>query len=76
MPSSLVNELKEVSIKNHYMDVSEAIRSLLREKWLEQKSPYQAKVQEMKKQLSRISDDDKISAMKKTLKLLEDLNEL
>jgi metal-responsive CopG/Arc/MetJ family transcriptional regulator len=76
MPSSLIDELKDISIKNHYMDVSEAMRSLLRERWLEEKSPAQAKISELKKSVSKITDEEKIKAMKKTLKLLEELNEL
>ena len=76
MPLTLLDELKDVSLKNHYLDVSETLRSLLREKWLEGKSPYQAKISEIRKQVSIISDGEKLNAMKKTLKLLEDLNEL
>jgi metal-responsive CopG/Arc/MetJ family transcriptional regulator len=76
MPQALLEELKEVSIKNHYLDVSEALRSLLREKWLEEKSPYQAKISEIRKHVSTITDDEKLKAMKKTLRLLEELNEL
>jgi len=76
MPHALVEELKDMSVKNHYLDVSETIRSLLRQKWLEQKSPYQAKVSEIRKQLSGIADPDKLNAMKKTLELLEELNEI
>jgi Arc/MetJ-type ribon-helix-helix transcriptional regulator len=76
MPSSLLEELKEVSEKNHYLDVSDTIRSILRERWLEEKDPYRSKVNEIKKQFSDITGDEKIAAMKKTLKLLEELNEL
>ena len=54
MPSSLVQELKVMSDKNHYLDVSETIRSLLRQKWLSQKSPVKSKVFQLKRKLSKI----------------------
>jgi len=37
MPASLVKELKELSEKNHYMDLSEELRSVLRDKCTEYK---------------------------------------
>jgi hypothetical protein len=76
MPVTLVDELKFMTSKNHYMDVSETIRGLLRQKLLDQKSPVQSKVNLIKNQLGKISDHEQILALKKTLKLLEDINEL
>ena len=76
MPSSLVQELKVMSDKNHYLDVSETIRSLLRQKWLSQKSPVKSKVFQLKRKLSKITEHDQIESLKNTIKLLEDLNEL
>ena len=76
MPSSLVTELKEVALKNHYLDVSEAIRSVLRKTWLEQNHPGKSKLLEVKQSLSGISDPEQLRALRKTIKLLEDLNEI
>ncbi len=76
MPASLVSELKNIAEKDHYLDVSEAIRSMLRKKWLEQRQPGKAKLMEVKQSLSGITDPDQLRALKKTIRLLEDINEL
>jgi len=73
MPSSLLEEIREVVNRDHYLDVSEAIRSLLRQRYLDEKNPVKSKVTELK---HRVSDPDKILALKKTLELLEEINEL
>ena len=75
MPLTLVLELKELAEKNHYLDVSETIRSLLRQEWLDHQSPHKSKVHELK-QISKLADKDKVNSLRKTLKLLEELNEL
>jgi len=75
MPQSLILELKELSEKNHFLDVSETIRGLLRQEWLEHRSPQKSKLHELK-QISKLADKDKVNALRKTLKLLEELNEL
>ena len=74
MPASLVQELKAVAEKNHYLDLSETLRSLLRDKWLEQ--PDAKKAREVRKKLSRIAEPGQIEALKKTLSLLEEMHEL
>lgn len=76
MPASLVSELKLIAGKNHYLDISEAIRSLLRQKYLDQNKPYKSKVMQVKKNLEGISDPAQLLALKKTIKLLEDINEI
>jgi len=76
MPKALVIELKEVASKNHYLDVSETIRSLLRKRWLEQKKPHKAKLNQIKQNLSGISDPKQLRALKQTIKLLEEINEI
>ncbi|MFH2020562.1 MAG: hypothetical protein ABIJ34_04060 [archaeon] len=76
MPVSLLDELKVLAEKDHYMDVSDAIRSVLRSRWMDSKSPKSAKINEIKKALGDFAEPDKIDALKKTLKLLEELNEI
>jgi hypothetical protein len=76
MPSSLVKELKILTEQNHFLDTSEFIRSLLRDKWLEQKDPAALKKYRVKKQLKKIAEPEQITALKKTLKILEDIDEL
>ena len=45
MPSQLFLELQKLSEQNHFLDVSEQVRSIVREKWQESKDPqtYQKK---------------------------------
>lgn len=77
MPSSLINELKELAEKNHYLDVSEEIRSLLREKYLEYKDPYAIKLFAIKENITKYAMPEKIKSLKQDLKkLLEELNSL
>ena len=76
MPVSLLDELKKLAITNHFLDVSEEVRSLLRDKWLEQQDPSRFKTQIIKKNLEKIASPEQILALKTTLKMLEDINEL
>ena len=76
MPVSLLNELKILAEKNHFLDVSEEVRSLLRDKWLEHSDPRQFKVYAVKKSIEKVSRPEQIKALKDTLKLLEEINEL
>ena len=39
MPESLLNEIKKITKEQHYMDVSEGIRTIVRDKWLEYQNP-------------------------------------
>ncbi len=39
LPESLFLELKRLAEKEHYMDISEQIRSIVRDKWLYYKQP-------------------------------------
>ena len=45
IPSSLVKELKTAMKKDHFLDLSEAVRSIIRNKWVEERDPsaYQMK---------------------------------
>lgn len=76
MPISLVTELKNLAEKNHFLDISEEVRSLLRDKWLEQLDPGKFKVHAVKKSLEKVAKPEQIKALKHTLKLLEEINEL
>jgi metal-responsive CopG/Arc/MetJ family transcriptional regulator len=75
MPKSLLEELRKISEKEHYMDVSDAIRSVLRQKYIMTRRPEAAKMHEIKKKLSGITDKKKLDALKEAVKLLEEINE-
>lgn len=40
MPASLVSELRHLTAEHHYIDLSEQIRSIVRQKCLEYSNPY------------------------------------
>jgi metal-responsive CopG/Arc/MetJ family transcriptional regulator len=51
LPASLVQELKELAQKNHYLDLSEQIRTIIRQKCEQYTEPYKHEVQKMREQL-------------------------
>ena len=59
MPESMLKELKELAVARHFLDVSEEIRSIIRDKTKEYSQPYQA-------DLKRIADDIAGELNKKT----------
>jgi metal-responsive CopG/Arc/MetJ family transcriptional regulator len=52
MPSSLVGELKKLAVKNHYKDLSEEVRSIVRTKCLKYMNPYATEVEKLRTDLS------------------------
>jgi Arc/MetJ-type ribon-helix-helix transcriptional regulator len=40
MPGSLVQELRKLTAEHHYIDLSEQVRSIVRQKCLQYSSPY------------------------------------
>lgn len=67
VPASLVLELKEFSQKNHYMDLSEAVRSILRRKWEEHSDPLAYEVGQLRRS---IQDELKKGIAEKSEQLL------
>ncbi len=77
MPVSMIDELKDLADKNHYLDVSEEIRSLLRDRWTEYKDPYSTKLLAIRETIAKTTMPDKIKSLKNDLKkLLEEINEI
>jgi len=62
IPVSLVNELKEVSKKDHFLDLSESVRSIIRQNWFRYRNPQAFEITKLRKEitealLSRNQDD-------------------
>ncbi len=75
MPKPLVEELKALADENHYLDLSEEIRSILRDKYLQYADPYSSELEQIRKNISNITVPEKIEALKKDLKaILEGLD--
>ena len=74
LPTSLVQELKILAKENHYLDLSEQIRTIIRNKCEEYYSPYKHEVQKMREQLEQNISEKKDSKDKE--KLLEELQKI
>ena len=61
LPSTLVQELKVLAQENHYLDLSEQIRTVIRQKCEQYGEPYKYEVQKMRNQL-----EQSLSATKET----------
>jgi hypothetical protein len=77
MPSSLVKELKEISLKNHFMDVSDEIRYLIKQKMIEHIDPFSFQIQKLKDEIrgevSKKSQMDRVKFVEELNKLLDEL---
>lgn len=74
VPSGLVKELKELTEKNHYMDLSEHIRAIIREKSMQFAEPYRYELSKMREQMeNRISSNKAIEEKKKLMEELKNI---
>ncbi|HIJ03621.1 MAG: hypothetical protein QS99_C0015G0035 [archaeon GW2011_AR4] len=77
LPESLVKELKTCSDKDHYLDLSEAIRSIVRDKWLEYKDPQAYHLKRLRKEISESYREEVIKKNQEGLiKELETIREM
>jgi Arc/MetJ-type ribon-helix-helix transcriptional regulator len=53
IPSSLIDELKKVCKKDHYLDISETVRSIIRNKWTSQKDPLSYQIKKLRSEISQ-----------------------
>lgn len=51
IPESLLNKVKKDTEKNHFMDVSENIRSVVRKKWFESLYPELNEIKRLRKDI-------------------------
>ena len=77
MPSTLVKELKVLVEHNHYLDVSEQIRSVLRNKMMDYRYPYNRSLSDISSKIDELKAPKKVDKLKSELKkILEELNEI
>ena len=62
MPKSLASELRELAKIQHFLDLSEEVRSIVRQKWISYTSP---ELFELKKLRENIEDEIKRKSTKK-----------
>jgi Arc/MetJ-type ribon-helix-helix transcriptional regulator len=74
VPSGLLTELKELTEKNHYMDLSEHIRAIIREKSMQFAEPYKYELTKMREEMeSKISANKSIEEKKKLVEELKNI---
>jgi Arc/MetJ-type ribon-helix-helix transcriptional regulator len=74
VPSGLVKELKELTEKNHYLDLSEHMRAIIREKSMQYAEPYRYELSKMREQMeNKISSNKAIEEKKKLVEELRNI---
>ncbi|MFA6073364.1 MAG: hypothetical protein WC758_04590 [Candidatus Woesearchaeota archaeon] len=71
IPSGLLKELKEITEEKHYLDLSEHVRSIIREKSMQYVEPYRYELSKMREEMERNMSSNKSIGEKK--KLVEEL---
>ena len=74
VPSTLVKELKSLTEKNHYMDLSEHMRAIMREKSMQYVEPYRYELSKMREEMENSISSNKAIEDKK--KLVEELKSI
>jgi len=75
MPKGLVEELRDLAVKNHYMDLSDEIRQVIKQKCLANMEPYKHELSKVRESLEKeivtkkvVEDKEKlISELKKII---------
>ena len=77
MPSSLIKELKIFAERNHFMDVSEEMRFIVKQKMIEKIDPFSYQLQKLKDEIrsevSKKSHMDKVKFVEELNRLLEEI---
>ena len=74
IPKSLVSELRKVSEKDHFMDLSEAVRSIVRAKWLSAKDPMSLKVEQLRQDiLTNLSNSNQQALVEQLERIKEEI---
>ena len=76
MPTSLVQELRRLAEKNHFMDLSEELRSIVRAKCLHYSSPYNLQIKKVVKDIEdEVSNKEKLETKKELISNLKNFLE-
>lgn len=77
MPSSMLVELKRLAEKEHYMEVSEEIRSILRKNWFKYTHPELLEIQRLRKEIvTELSKTSQKEITKQVIKELDDIKKM
>ncbi len=72
IPTSLVEELKESVKKDHFLDLSEAVRSIIRDKYTEGKDPQAHELRRLRKEIASNIDKKNQAELIVELKKIRD----
>ena len=76
MKEHLFIELQKLSEKNHYLDVSEQVRSVVRDKWMEAKDPQSYQIKKLRRDIAHaVKTKTEEGAQKQLIAELERIKE-
>ena len=76
LPESLLLELKSLAEREHYMDISEEIRSIVRDKWMHFKQPELTELKKLKEEIKKELKKKKEKIVRlEVIKELEEIKE-
>ena len=76
IPQSLFLELQKLSEKNHFLDISEQVRSIVRDRWQEAKDPQAYHIKQLRKEISQaLANKTEEKAQQQLVKELERIKE-
>ncbi len=77
IPESLSKELQERVSEDHYLDLSEAVRSVVRKRWMEWKDPSAFQIKQLRNDIKEaVIEKTKKSKEEEVLHELERIKEL
>ncbi len=76
MPKTLFSELQKLADRNHYLDVSEQVRSIVRDRWKESKDPQAYQLKKLRKDIAEaVKTKNDTQAQQQLIKELERIKE-
>lgn len=72
MPSSLVHALDDMRKEYHYLDLSEQLRSIIRERCLELQNPYTTELKRLKRDLQQPGTSAREQVLTELIALLKE----
>lgn len=76
IPETLLKDLQNLAQKNHFLDVSEQVRSIVRNKWQEAQDPYAYQIKKLRNEISTaLNKGTEVKSQERLLKELEKIRD-
>jgi len=72
IPARMIQELREAAKEDHYLDLSEAVRSIVRDEWMKHRDPFAFHLQHLRKEISENLNQRKQEELIKELEKIRD----